>query len=106
MADSLGFMTTWFERGRGSEETLLALYDAVRGAEELDLAEQAHEDAFWAEVRDLYDHWPSDEAEASADPFDDEDADETERITMPQAVGIIEHLLGGRPIRGGERPER
>ena len=98
-------MTKWFERGPGSEETLLALYDAVVGAEELDLAEEAQEDAFWAEVRALYD-WPSDEADRPEDPFGDQEIDETERISMPQAVGIIEHLLGGRPMDGGEQTER
>lgn len=98
-------VTKWFERRAGSEETLLALYDAVLDAEELDLAEEAHDHALWAEVRALY-GWPVDEADATADPFYDEDADEAERITMPQAVGIIEHLLGGRPIHGGERTAR
>ena len=98
-------MAMRFERGPGSEETLLALYDAVVGAEELDLAEEAQDDAFWAEVRALYD-WPSDEADAPGDPFDDDEVDEAERITMPQAVGIIEHLLGGRPMDGGERTAR
>lgn len=98
-------MTMRFERGPGSEETLLALYDAVVGTEELDLAEEAREAAFWAEVRALYGS-PPDEAETPADPFGDGDADEIERITMPQAVGIIEHLLGGRPIHGGNRTAR
>ena len=98
-------MTKWFERGPGSEETLLALYDAVDGTEELDLAEEAHADAFWAEVRALYD-WPPDEADAPADPSEAEEVDEPERITMPQAVGVIEHLLGGRPIHGGEQTAR
>lgn len=96
-------MSTWFERRPGSEETLLALYDAVGVAEELDLAEQAHDEAFWAEVRVLYD-WQSDESDAPADPSGDDGADEIERITMSQAVGIIEHLLGGSPMGGGDRP--
>jgi len=95
-------MTMRFERRPGSEETLLAMYDAVQAAEELDLAEQAQDESFWAEVRAFYD-WPSDEADAPADPSDDEEVDETERITMSQAVGVIEHLLGGRPMRGGGR---
>jgi hypothetical protein len=98
-------MTMRFERGPGSEETLLALYDAVVGAEELDLAEEAQDDAFWAEVRALYD-WPSDEADAAADPSEVEEVDETERVTMPQAVGIVEHLLGGRPTDDGDRTAR
>ena len=98
-------MTKWFERGPGSEETLHALYDAVVGAEELDLAEDARHDALWAEVRALY-GWPMDEADVPADPLDDEATDETERITMPQAVGIIEHLLGGRPMDRGEGTAR
>ena len=98
-------MTMRFERGPGSEETLLALYDAVVGAEELDLAEEAQDHAFWTEIHALYD-WPSDEADAPGDPFGDEEVDETERITMPQAVGIIEHLLGGRPVDDGDRTAR
>jgi hypothetical protein len=91
-------VTTRFERRPGSEETLLALYDAVGVAEELDLAEEAHDEAFWAEIRALYD-WPSDEADVPADLLEDNDPDDTDRITMSQAVGIIEHLLGGRPMR-------
>lgn len=99
-------MTTWFERGPGSEETLLALYDAVVGAEELDLAEEAHEAAFWAEVRALYDDWPSDEADAPPDASQAEEVEETERITMPQAVGTVEHLLGARPTDDDGRTAR
>lgn len=98
-------MTAWFERRPGSEETLLALYDAVGVAEELDLAEQARDEAFWAEVTDFYD-WlsdddvqPDDVMNASAD-----DLDADVRVSMSQAVGIIEHLLGGRPMRGGGPP--
>jgi hypothetical protein len=93
-------MTRRIEQRPGSEETLLAMYDAVGAAEELDLAEQAHDEAPWAEIGALYD-WPSDEADATADPLDDEAIDETERITMSQAVGVIEHLLGGSPMRSG-----
>jgi len=96
---------TWFERRSGSEETLLALYDAVGAAEELDLQEQAHDEAFWAEVRVLYD-WSSDEADEPGDAVDGstaEDGEEADRVTMPQAVGIVEHLLGGRPMPGGGR---
>ena len=101
-------MTMRFERGPGSEETLLALYDAVLGAEELDLEEEARDEAFWAEFRARND-WPLDEADAAAAPSDDEDDEEndtTEHITMSHAVGIIEHLLGGRPTDGGERAGR
>jgi hypothetical protein len=96
-------VTTWFAKQPGSDETLLALYDAVGAAEELDLAEEAREEAFWADVRVLRD-WPSDEADAPAGPFADENVDEIERIPMSQAVGLVEHLLGGQPVRGGERP--
>lgn len=99
-------MTAWFERRPGSEETLLALYDAVGVAEELDLAEQAHDEAFWAEVRVIYD-WPSDDAvepDDVAEALDTDDIDDAERLTMSQAVGIIEHLLGGRPMRSGGQP--
>ena len=99
MADSLGFMTRRIEHGPGSEETLLAMYDAVGAAEELDLAEQAHDEALWADVGALYDG-PSDQTHGTADPLNDA-VDETERVTMSQAVGIIEHLLGGHSMRSG-----
>jgi hypothetical protein len=93
---------TQFERRAGSEETLLALYDAVEAAEELDLEEQAHDEAFWSEVRVLY-GLPSDEDDEPRDisGSSDEDLDDARRVTMPQAIGIIEHLLGGRPMRDG-----
>lgn len=100
-------MTTWFERRPGSEESLLALYDGVRAAEELDLAEQAHGEAFWAEIQVLCE-WSADADEEADDSVDELDAvyaedDDTERLPMSHAVGIVEHLLGGRPIRGGEQ---
>jgi hypothetical protein len=90
-------VTTWFERRAGSEETLLALYDAIQAAEEVDLAEQARDEAAWAELRVLYD-WPSDDVDTEANSSDDTDPDADERVTMPQAVGIVEHLLGGQPV--------
>ena len=95
-------VTTRFERRPGSEETLLALYDAVGAAEELDLEEQAHDEASWTEVRHLY-GLPMDEADEPHDIPDssDEELDDAHRVTMPQAIGIIEHLLGGRPMRDG-----
>jgi hypothetical protein len=101
-------MTAWFERRPGSEETLLALYDAVGVAEELDLAEQARDEAFWAEVSVLYD-WPSEEADEPDDvaaALDGDDMDDADRLTISQAVGIIEHLLGGRPMHSGGQPAR
>ena len=100
-ATTVGHMTAWFERRPGSEETLLALYDAVGVAEELDLAEQAHNEASWTEAGVLPD-WTSDEVDAPVDPTEGEEDDDAERITMSQAVGVIEHLLGGRPMHGGD----
>jgi hypothetical protein len=96
MIGSVGFVSTWFERRAGSEETLLALYDAVQAAEEADLAEQARDEAAWTELRVLYD-WPSD-GETTADSFNDTDPDADGRITMSQAIGIVEHLLGGQSV--------
>jgi len=95
-------MTGWIERRPGSEETLLALYDAVGVAEEVDLAEQARDEAFWAAVSVLYD-WRSDHDLEPEDPMDasGDDIDDAERVTMSQAVGIVEHLLGGRSMRTG-----
>jgi hypothetical protein len=95
MIGSVATMTTWFERRAGSEESLLVLYDAVQAAEEIDLAEQAREEAGWAELRVLYDP-PSDDT--TTESFDDNDPDADERVTMPQAIGIVEHLLGGQPV--------
>jgi hypothetical protein len=89
-------VTTWFERRAGSEESLLVLYDAVQAAEEIDLAEQAREEAGWAELRILYAS-PSD-VETPADSLDDTDPAADERVTMPQAIGIVEHLLGGQSV--------
>ena len=88
-------MTAWFERRAGSEESLLVLYDAVQAAEEIDLAEQAREEAGWAELRVHYDP-PSDDG--TPDSLDGTDQDADQRVTMPQAVGIVEHLLGGQPV--------
>jgi hypothetical protein len=102
LGDTLGIMTRRIEQRPGSEETLLALYDAVRAAEELDLTEQAYDEASWAEIGRLYD-WPPDEGDATSDFVDGGEVDETERVTMSQAVGIVEHLLGGQPMRGGGR---
>lgn len=82
------------------------LYDSVQAAEELDLAEQSRDEAFWAEVSAL-DDWPSDdgnEAFTITDASDGDGSDAAARVTMSQAVGIIEHLLGGRPMRGGGHP--
>ena len=72
------------------------LYDAVQAAEEVDLAEQAREEAAWAALRVLWDP-PSDD-DATADSFIDTDPDADERITMSQAIGIVEHLLGGQSV--------
>jgi len=97
-------MTRRIERMPGSEETLLALYDAVGAAEELDLAQQASDEASWAEIGGRYD-WPSDEGDATSEFVDGGEVDDSERVTMSQAVGIVEHLLGGQPMRsGGQSP--
>src|SRR3546814_12917559 len=83
--DTLCPYTTLFRTRRaGSEESRLVLYDAVEAAEEIDLAEQAREEAGWAELRVLYDP-PSDDG-TPADSLDDTDPDTDERVTMPQAV--------------------
>ena len=89
-------VSTWFERRAGSEESLLALYDAVQAAEEVDLAEQARSEAALTELRVLYE-WPSD-ADLAAGSFDDTEPDADGRITMSQAIGIVEHLLGGQSV--------
>jgi hypothetical protein len=97
---SVGLVTTWFERRAGSEETLLALYDAVGAAEELDLEEEAQDEAHWAEIRILHGLDEPDGTGEAADASDDE-SDEADRVSMAQAVGLIEHLLGGTPMRSG-----
>jgi hypothetical protein len=85
-------MTMRFEQGRGSEETLLALYDAVVAAEEFDLEEQAALESSWPGAEDVESPEPSDVLESLDD----------ERPTMSQAVGVVEHLLGGHRIAGGD----
>lgn len=96
MIGSVVTVTTWFERRAGSDETLLALYEAVQAAEEVDLTEQARSEAAWTELRVLY-AWPPDDG-TTADSFDDTDSDAEGRITMSQAIGIVEHLLGGQSV--------
>jgi hypothetical protein len=101
-----------FEQAPGSEETLLALYDAVVAAEELDLAEQAADEAAWAEFVRLTEAsfdivtWWNDGDRASAASGDElagaDDVDDDDRPSMSQAVGVVEHLLGGHPVSGGE----
>jgi hypothetical protein len=86
-------VTTWFERRPGSEETLLALYDAVVSAEELDLAEQADSERLWSF---LLDDEPVADGTEPHQPDDLEDDDG--RLTMSQALGMVAHLLGGRPL--------
>lgn len=86
-------MTAWFERQPGSEETLLALYDAVIAAEELDLGEQADLESRLREFSEVVE---VDDAPADSDA--DADAEDDERPSMSQAVGVVEHLLGGHPI--------
>jgi hypothetical protein len=85
---SVGGMTRRFEQSPGSDVTLLALYDAVVAAEEFDLVEQARIEAEWA----------SEDTSVVDEPTDDPRIDDAERPRMSQAVGLIEHLLGGQPI--------
>lgn len=82
----------------------MALYDVVEAAEELDLEEQARDEASWAELTTLQ-NWPSDEADEPVDVAEavEEDPNEATHVTMSQAVGLIEHLLGGRPMGDGGR---
>jgi len=91
-------MTRRFEQNPGSDVTLLALYDAVVAAEEFDLVEQARIDAEWAEIRHLYNFVADDDTSDADEPTDDQRVDDAERPRMSQAVGLIEHLLGGRYI--------
>jgi hypothetical protein len=91
-------MTWRYDQSPGSDVTLLALYDAVLAAEEFDLAEQARDDSFWAELRLIYGFGVDDEAPDADDPVDVDSAADTERPRMSQAVGLVEHLLGGHSI--------
>lgn len=99
-------MTAWFAQQPGSEESLLALYDAVGAAEELDLEQQAQGEAAWDEVRALDDGQPDNAGIDIADPSDTAEIDEAARVSMAQAVGLIEHLLGGRPMADGGHSAR
>jgi len=91
-------MTWRYDQSPGSDVTLLALYDAVVAAEEFDLAEQARDDAFWAELRVMYGFSFDDDGSATEDVSDADDAVGAERPRMTQVVGLVEHLLGGRFI--------
>ncbi len=94
-------MNLWFERRPGSEETLHVLYEAVQAAEELDLEEQVRIEEVWAQVP-VWDDGDVDPAEADPAADEESDADE-DRISMSQAVGIVEHLLGGHPMAAGDQ---
>ena len=100
-ATTVGCMTG-FAQQPGSEESLLALYDAVGAAEELDLEQQSQGDAAWDEPGALDDL----QADDIVDPSDTEDIDDAERVTMAQAMGLIEHLLGGQPVADGGHSAR
>lgn len=91
-------MTWRYDQNPGSDVTLLALYDAVLAAEEFDLAEQARLDAQWVEIQTLYDHWWDADNISDDRHVDDETDESVDRPRMSQAVGLIEHLLGGRSI--------
>jgi hypothetical protein len=84
-------VTRRFDQQPGSDETLLALYDAVVAAEELDLTEEAGAVPLEQDLTDAV------EAQAGGPADAVDDADE-ERPSMSQAVGVVEHLLGGHPI--------
>jgi hypothetical protein len=90
-AGTVGTVTRRIDQWPGSEETLLALYDAVVAAEELDLAAQALRER----LSMRWDDEPTADTLDSDEPAESEDA---ERLSMSQAVGVVEHLLGGHPI--------
>jgi hypothetical protein len=95
-------MTWRYDQSPGSDVTLVALYDAVVAAEELDLAEQARLEADWVEIRSLYGFAPVDDDTSDVDePTEEQAPDDVERPRMSQVVGLIEHLLGGRSIAEG-----
>ena len=91
-------MTWRYDQSPGSDVTLLALYDAVVAAEEVDLAEQARDDSFWAELRVMYGPIFEDDGPVAEHTADADAPDEAERPRMTQVVGLVEHLLGGRFI--------
>ena len=73
------------------------LYDSVQAAEEVDLQEQVQAERAWAEMHALND-WPPDEVDMTVDSADNTQPAAEDRITMSQAVGIVEHLLGGQSM--------
>ena len=91
-------MTWRSDQSPGSDVTLLALYDAVEAAEEFDLAEEARDESFWAEIRVLRGFASDDDADAADESVTDEVIEVADRPRMSQAVGLVEHLLGGRSI--------
>jgi hypothetical protein len=80
------------DRRPGDEASLLALYDAVPAAEELDLVEEADHDKRQRRLQRFHAQLRGQEAAASA-PEPDHDVP-----TDGQAIGILEHLLGARLI--------
>ena len=91
-------MTRRYEQNPGSDVTLLALYDSVVAAEEIDLGEQARMEALWTEIRYMYGFGGDDETPDTDDPIDEQPVNDVDRPRMSQAVGLIEHLLGGQSI--------
>jgi hypothetical protein len=84
----------------GDEASLLALYAAVPGAEEIDLAEEAS--WYSTEVREALVLIGRGEApprsDVDADLDDDGEAEEPTPLTDGQARGVLEQLLGAEPV--------
>ena len=85
-------MTWRYDQSPGSDVTLLALYDAVEAAEEFDLAEEARDESFWAEIRVLRGFASDDDA---ADPVDILDHQRLIEAVL-DAVGLRLRIGGGK----------
>jgi hypothetical protein len=100
---------SWADPTPGDEASLLALYAAVPGAEEIDLAEEAS--WYSTEVREALVLIGRGEApprsDVDADLEDDEgEADEPTPLTDGQARGVLEQLLGAEPVDDDGDDER
>ena len=88
------------DRTPGDEASLHALYAAVPGAEEVDLAEEAPRRGHDVTEPLLFNGLgePPPSADTDADREDDDDDDEPTPLTDGQARGVLEQLLGAEPV--------
>lgn len=76
--------------------SLRRLYEAVPAAEEIDLREELEVERAWAFFAEqLLDHPDLADLVATPESAEKPGTDDVPHLTMGQAVGMVEHLLGG-----------